>query len=101
MRPLKVTLPRITYGFLQIDFIELLNTASYLRKAVARETKINMLPSRGQPDLDAAANLMVPLILEAIYLADVQKNSGKNSDADSDQKTPAIAPADQPDGKES
>ncbi len=65
---------------------------------MARETKINMLPSRGQPDLDAAANLWVPLILEAIHQANIQKNSEENSDANSDQ---IPASADQPDGKES
>jgi len=40
---------------------------------------INMLPSKGKPDLDAAARLMVPLILETIYSSEVEKNS-KNSD---------------------
>jgi len=42
---------------------------------MAQEPTINMLPSEGKPDLNAAVKLMVPVILEAIHTNDTEKNT--------------------------
>jgi len=66
---------------------------------VAREAKINMLPSKGQPNLDAAARLMVPLVLDAIHQTDALKNAKKRICKKNSKTTTAYT--DQPEAKES
>ena len=44
-----------------------------------RASTINMLPSVGKPDLDAAAKLMVPVILEALHAIDNEKKAPETS----------------------
>ena len=67
---------------------------SHQKKTNTRESIIKMLPSKGKPNLGAAAKLMVPVILEAIHNSDNKKKSedkkhthfdeGRNDTASSD-----------------
>ena len=50
---------------------------SHLKKIRSRKSTINMLPSKGKPNLGAAARLMVPVILEALHNIDNEKKAGE------------------------
>ena len=61
---------------------------------MAREANINMLPSKGAPDLNAAAKLMVPLVLDALYQSDAQQSPEEKSVNQKDEKITPICPVD-------
>jgi len=64
------------------------------KKIMGRESTINMLPSKGKPNLGAAAKLMVPVILEAIHNIDNKKKVGEKSHKNNDSRPIATTPRD-------
>lgn len=67
---------------------------SHLKRIMTRESTINMLPSKGKPNLGAAAKLMVPVILEAIYNIDNEKKAGERDQTKVDERPITTAPGD-------